>query len=128
MTSKIQHNTLELSNPKMIIIKLYRTQGELTAEHPIARMHNTHECYRQEKWPTLYMAIRGRERSISATELFQRKRHKYFDLCCPLSTFLTVHVLITNQSSIVCVFILLSLQAQTSTYYLHRLMCVCVCV
>ena len=48
-------------------------------------MDNAHACYPQEKWSTLYMASEGRERSISETEQFQRKRHKYFDLRCPLS-------------------------------------------
>ena len=28
-------------------------------------MHNAHACYPQEKWPTLCMAIKGREHSIS---------------------------------------------------------------
>ena len=33
----------------------------------------------------------GRERSISATEQFQRKCHKYFDLYCPLSMWQCFH-------------------------------------
>ena len=33
-------------------------------------MHNAHACYPQEKWPTLCMAIQGRERSISKTHGF----------------------------------------------------------
>ena len=55
-------------------------------------MHNAHACYSQEKWPTLCMAVQGRECSTSATEQFYRKCHKFFDL---------VHVhggLITHQS------------------------------
>ena len=42
-------------------------------------MQNTHACYPQGKWPTLRMAVHGRELSILATEQFKRKHHKYFD-------------------------------------------------
>ena len=48
-------------------------------------MHNAHACYPQEKWPTVCMAIQGGECSISATEQFQRKYHKFFDLVAALS-------------------------------------------
>ena len=34
-------------------------------------MHNAHVCYPQEKWPTLCMAIKGRERLISETHGFK---------------------------------------------------------
>ena len=42
------------------------------------RMHNAHACYPQEKWPTLFMAIKGRERSISETHGFLKKTLQIF--------------------------------------------------
>ena len=33
----------------------------------------------------------GKERSVSATEQFRRKSHKFFDLRCPLSTWQRFH-------------------------------------
>ena len=51
--------------------------------HTIMRMR---QCFPQEKWPTVRMAVQRRECWISATHRFQRKPHKYFDLLCPLST------------------------------------------
>ena len=47
---------------------------------------NGHACFPQEKWPTVRTAAKWRECWISATERFQRKPHKNFDLRCPLST------------------------------------------
>ena len=52
----------------------------------IMRTRNTHARTRMEKWPTVRMAVQRRECWISATERFQRKPHKFFDLRCPLST------------------------------------------
>ena len=59
-------------------------------EHHIANlgelhMHNAHVCYLQEKWPIVCIA---RERSISATEQFQRKSYKFY---CLLSTWQCFH-------------------------------------
>ena len=51
--------------------------------HTIMRMR---QCFPQEKWPTVHTAAQWRECWISATERFQRKPHKIFDLRCPLST------------------------------------------
>ena len=52
--------------------------------------HEKYACaytrIRMEKWPTVRMAVQRRECWISATEWFQRKPHKFFDLRCPLST------------------------------------------
>ena len=48
--------------------------------------YNAHACFLQEKWPTVHTAAQWRECWISATERFQRKPHKFFDLRCPLST------------------------------------------
>ena len=61
----------------------------MESEHHFAnlRVHNSHACYPQEKRPIVCRAIQGRERSISATEQFQRKCHKFFDLRRPLSTW-----------------------------------------
>ena len=61
-------------NPRRCIMRVYTREIRM-------RVHeNTH------KWPTVRMAVQRRECWISATERFQRKPHKCFDLRCPLST------------------------------------------
>ena len=63
--------TLQPQNDHCKAIQNARGQGELTAwsiTSQILSMHNAHVCYPQEKWPTVCMAIQGRDRLISATK------------------------------------------------------------
>ena len=62
-------------NPRRCIMRVYTREIRM----------RVHEKY---AWKNgrLGMAIQRRECWISATERFQRKPHKFFDLRCPLST------------------------------------------
>ena len=60
-------------NPRRCIMRVSRNTHARTRE------------IRMEKWPTVRMAVQRRECWISATERFQRKPHKFFDLRRPLS-------------------------------------------
>ena len=91
---------LDLSNPRMIIVKLESKESlrQSRREQHIVNGRTPELAYDQcacvfsvGNMADPMNGHQGRERSMSAKEQFQKKRHKYFDLHCPLSTWQRFH-------------------------------------